>query len=630
MGTSETVDGGEVFDALVGALGDAGWGVLVADAFTTSTRLHFVSDGACAILARSRAELMGSNGLDLIAPEELPRMERFASESTLDAMPPRRLETVFQRDNGERLPVDIVLDVTLRSDAALVVALFCDTSERQRAFRALEESERRFRLVVESAPEAVWILDERRVLYANPAALQLLGFDSASPPVEPDPRSFLPDDDHPTFEARIQRLLTTRAKLPPQEYRIQRRDGDAVVVEVSSITIDYDGRPAVLSFGRDVTERRRIELRLLQADRLAALGLLAGGMAHSINNPLTFVLLELDHLEHTLSDVLDGATTPELASTQLADAYQGAERIAEVVRRMRAFSRVEERARSAVDIRRVLDSALQLVGHELSHRAHLVKDYAEVPSVNASAAHLEQLFLHLLVSSVRFLSGERPGTVRLSVAQHSEANVDVDLVLDSVVLDRAALDQVFEPFFSSARSDLGMGLPFCHAVVSALGGELIAESDPSSGTLLRVRLPIGSPLSAPPESGQVGPRSLRVLIVENDYAVGRAIAAALAHRHDAVHSARALEARDRLIAGEYFDVVLCAASLPDLDGPTLWHTVSRVRPAQAARFAFMLSAQEAAERVTLVERTRLPVLSKPFKVEDVLALVHRVGDPRGV
>ncbi len=614
------------FDALQAALSDAGVGTLVCEAWKQPPLFEFVSDEAARILGTTPEALLGADGLSIVAPEELERMRSFSQDSTPGAPPPSHFETRFSRHDGKRVPVEVSLSITSSSIAHALITV-SDISERERVLRELEESEKRFRLVIESAPEAIWIVDAQRMRYVNPAALALFGFASEEEVVGKDPRDFLPVEDHGTMAVRLETMLTSRRRLPPQEYRIRHRDGRIVIVEVSSIAIDYDGLGAVLSFARDVSERKRIELRLLQADRLAALGLLAGGMAHAINNPLTYVLLDIEHVERALKQPAPGGGASDQASAQLTDAYQGAERIAEVVRRMRAFSRVDERSRSFVDIRRVLNSAVQLVGHELSHRGQLVTVYDDVPPINASSAHLEQVFLHLLVHAAQSLPGDQSGEVRLEVTRSGDQHLEVRFVLVGAVMDAESLAQAFEPFFADKNRDVGMGLPFCRAVVSAMGGEIIAESDEQSGTTFRVRLPIGRSLSAPPESGEVseepGHRTA-VLIVDADRAVGSALVAALDHAHDVVFVQSALDARDRLIGGERYDAVLCEVALADLDGPTLWEVVGRVHPRQASRFVFMVSGTGSDPTSQRALASGRPLLQKPFRLEAVLRVLEQV------
>jgi nitrogen-specific signal transduction histidine kinase len=386
----------------------------------------------------------------------------------------------------------------------------------------------------------------------------------------------------------------------------------------------------VLSFGRNVTERRQVEARWLQADRLAALGLLAGGMAHAINNPLTYVLLNLEHVKGSLPELCGQPDAGRGTIARLTEAYQGIERIAQVVKRMRAFSRVEERTRSTVNVRTVLEGAMELVGHELRHRGRLTTNYADVPPINASAAHLEQVFLHLLVHAAQSLPEDDSAEVRIELAPLEPAQVMVAVTIVGRALAPAVLSNVFEPFFSAQdeSGDTRVGLPFCRAVVSAMGGELVAESDATTGTTFRVTLPVGDLESEPPSADAIsirpGPRSDRptVLVVDDDPSIGGALSVALEDFCEVTFIASALEARDRLISGERYDVVFCDMLMPDLDGEALWEVLHRVRPEQAARFVFMTAAGAHPKVADFFHRTGAKRLDKPFRLHDVQRAVQ--------
>ncbi|MEZ4225808.1 MAG: PAS domain S-box protein [Polyangiaceae bacterium] len=624
VGMVQAVQFDELTQAFIDAAADAGVGVVVSSARAERPRIEFVSTAIETILGEPARDLIGREALDLSSDREKSRLQDMASAVSRREPTPHHFETEARRRGGTSVPVEVAVSFIDASDHVLSVTCVVDITERRRAMVDLERSERRLRHVIESAPVAVWILDERSIHYANAAAADLFGFSSPEEALTRDPKDLLETSEVSQLEQRLAATLVQRRKLPPQEYRIRRMDGVAILVEVSSIAIEWDGRPAVLAFGRDVTQRRQLEMHWLQADRLAALGLVAGGMAHAINNPLTYVLLNLDHVRGALADgsALDGDAAGVLA--RLTEAYQGIERIAQVVKRMRAFSRVDERSRSAVDLRSVLEGALELVGHELTHRGRLTTNYSEVPAINASAAHLEQVFLHLLVHAAQSLPEDDSAEVRIELSSLDVSQVMVAVTIVGRALEPSALANVFEPFFTREEdTEARVGLPFCRAVVSAMGGELLAETDTVAGTTFRVILPVGILESEPPEVEPVSVRAQvlnvrpRVLVIDDDPGIGGAMSVALEDNSDVTYLPSALEARDRLIAGERFDLVFCDMMMPDLDGEALWEVVQRVRPEQAARFVFMTAAGTHPKIAEFFTRTGCARLDKPFRLNDV-------------
>jgi CheY-like chemotaxis protein len=297
---------------------------------------------------------------------------------------------------------------------------------------------------------------------------------------------------------------------------------------------------------------------------------------------------------------------------------------------MRSFSRVDERVRRAVDVRRVLDSAVEMVGHEIRHRGRLVTDYEEVPPVDVSEAHLEQVFLHLLVHAAQSLPEEARSEVRLEVRLSDDSRVVVSLTVTGRAMDSATLARVFDPFYARDDDRSAVGLPFCRAVVTSLGGEILAESDASTGTTFRVLLPVSTtaheaPASAKVDSSQLPESRARVLVVDDDPGIGSALRIALEDVHSVTCFTSAVDARDRLLSGEQFDVVFCDVMMPDLDGTKLYQAVLSARPQQAARFVFMTAGAARRGVSEFLARCGRPRLDKPFDTKTVRRVVRIVA-----
>ena len=147
-------------------------------------------------------------------------------------------------------------------------------------------------------------------------------------------------------------------QLPPFECRVSQPDGHTRLVELSGVVFNAL-EDSIIACGRDVTERKRSEASLLQADRLASLGMLAGGMAHSLNNPLTYVLLNLDHLAKKLPLLAGDKTQISDSLARLTEAREGAERMASIVKRMRNLARTDDSEIRAVNLGSVLESVVE-------------------------------------------------------------------------------------------------------------------------------------------------------------------------------------------------------------------------------------------------------------------------------
>ena len=257
-----------------------------------------------------------------------------------------------------------------RKSVALCVAE--DISERRAVELALARSESSFRRLIECAPDAILVHRGGAVVYANPLAGRMLGYDDAVDLVDLPFRDLVALEDRAAVE-RIQGAA--------HELRMLRRDGTTIHVEATVHFVDFDGQEATLLFARDVTERRRIQAQLQHADRMVSVGTLAAGVAHEINNPLAYVLANLDHTQRALAEVAaleEAAPMRErLAELEplIQDAVSGARRVRDIVGDLRTFSNPQDDTRRPVDVRNVLDTALHMADNEIRHRAKLVKEY---------------------------------------------------------------------------------------------------------------------------------------------------------------------------------------------------------------------------------------------------------------
>ncbi len=623
-------------DAIVVAANAAGIGLIVTTARTLDVKTLYVSDAAVEILGHTRERLLAVPTLALAAPDALEKLQRLSERLAAGDPIPPRLETVAKRSDGSGVPVEVTLSEVEVDGKPVAVAFVIDITHRKLAEEALQRSEARFQRVIESAPEAVWIIDAKGLVYANAAAVRLFGFQSAAEVIGKDPRAFAHPDDVPIIEHRSRVMLGQSQQLPPHEYRARRKDGSTIVLEVSSIAIQYGGRAAVLSFGRDVTDRKQIEMRLLQADRLAALGLLAGGMAHAINNPLTYVLLNLEHLARRLPLLKQDRSLLPDAMARLKETHHGAERIAAVVRQMRTFSRSDERTRGPVDVRLVLDQTVAMVGNEIRHRGRLITEYRDAPPVMASEARLEQVFLNLLVHAAQSIpEGEaQRGEVRIVARAEEPDRVVVEVSDNGPGAEPAQIERLFEPFGAAgpAAARGRLGLSIVNSIVNALGGSMDVRSRPGEGTTYRVELPAARPATprpSPPPRSDHSPTSsapsARILVVDDDSGVGSALGLMLGEDHDVTSVTSVREALPLLLKSTMdFDVVFCDLMMPELTGVDLFEALRMNRPGEEKRLVFMTGGAYTAEADQFLARVPNARVEKPFDLHAVRALLREV------
>ncbi len=612
-----------VLEMLCQVASGASMGLLVTAARADGKLDVFADERAEQIIGRTTAEL---NQLDLFACFGQEAREGLASTEGDGPPVSDSFETVVVRPGGARVPIHVSASRLALNCKVARVAFLSDLNPQRRAAEALRESEERFRTVVQNAPDGVAILRDRTILYLNERAANLLGLPAAAAGVGRQITEFLHPVDAALAPSRIGTILNTGSRpKEPQEYRSVAANGRELSVEISSIPIDLDGERAILAFARDVTERKAIQARLAQADRLAALGVLSAGVAHEINNPLSYVLLNLEFVERELKRLPD----PERRDTLLArvnEAKHGADRVATIVRDLKTFARGDEALLGPVLIEPVIESALNVVGSEIRKRASVERRFERVPAVNGNAARLEQVFVNLLLNAAQAIP-DTGGEHRISVAlARDETMVRVTVADTGSGIADDVLDRIFDPFFTTKPPGVGtgLGLPICRGIVAAHGGELSVASRVGQGSTFTLRLPIhqgGMVEPAPPAHESHRPETQhRVLVVDDEIAVGRTLSLVLEPDYEvtvAESAEEALAAIRRAEARGGFDAVICDLLMPGMTGIELFEITSREFPELSPRFIFMSGGLSLSEPRNFSSRVSNRIIEKPFDLSQI-------------
>jgi two-component system, NtrC family, sensor kinase len=245
---------------------------------------------------------------------------------------------------------------------------------------------------------------------------------------------------------------------------------------------------------QEAEDRARLEARLAHVRTLEALGQLAAGLAHEVNNPLSFVISNLNHIRKELHALTHGRLSSEQQELLEAceDALMGTERIRRVVQDVKLFATREPLHAGAVDLRTVLEEAITLASHSLVPRIQLVRALEPVPAVWATEHRLIQVFLNLLINAAQALEcGTAEPRIHLATGLHEDGRVRVEIQDNGPGIASQHLQHLFEPFFTTKPAGVGtgLGLSICQGIVTGLGGEILVESSPGQGATFRVLLP---------------------------------------------------------------------------------------------------------------------------------------------
>ncbi|HEY5921092.1 MAG TPA: PAS domain S-box protein [Kofleriaceae bacterium] len=620
----------ELDEATLRNLVDAAFDALV---ITHAGKIVFANRSFVEMYGGSRDEIIGGNVIDFVAPESrdfvIAQMQR-PSES--------RYEAVGVRRDGTRIDVEICAHSATYEGRPVRITAIRYITDRKLAEQALRRSESRLRGLIERIGDIIIVLRHGAVVFANPAALTYLGYADLATIIGTNALDFVHPGDRSSVlalwsEGRAEALLTAR---------LVRRDGSISVVEIAATEVhEFDGGPANVLLARDISERQRIEARLVEVDLLSSMGMLAAGIAHEINNPLAYVTLNLNTMARKIAALraANDEHDRELSATLyrdveelLAETTSGAERVRQIVRDVRVFARGrtdargDTDARSAIDLPQVLDATIQLALNSIRHRARLVRQYERVPLVEADQARLGQLFLNVLINALQAIDesdDNRPAEIRVRTGTAANGAAFVEISDTGCGIPDDLLGRIFEPFFTTKPPGIGtgLGLPICRSIATSLGGTVDIESTLGQGTTCRVTLPASSAAPAdvtdraPPQPASTAVR-LRVLVVDDEPALLRSLGEELGEAHDVTCTSSGAEAI-ALLLGESFDVVLCDVMMPLTSGIDVFRALQRDRPGLEQRIVFMTGGAftpAAGEFLASVPNRKL---EKPFTFDDL-------------
>jgi two-component system NtrC family sensor kinase len=304
-------------------------------------------------------------------------------------------------------------------------------------------------------------------------------------------------------------------RLDGWQFRLAQRD-DPMLTTTPVVAISASSSPAAAAIDADLYLRkpfdaktllsaiddvihanaRRLEpTKVAQTERLAALGTLAAGLAHEINNPLTYVLLQLAHATRLIPALAneENRARVEQVENLVRGSLEGAERIRGIMAGIRAFSRSDDTGVKPIDVRVPLDAALKLVMNEIRHRARLVKNYVAPPLVIANEGRLGQVFLNLITNAVHAIpeGNTQVHEIRVSATADDTGDLVVELSDTGSGIPPHLIGRIFEPYFSTkpVGQGTGLGLSISHSIISSFDGKITVASEVGRGSTFRIMLP---------------------------------------------------------------------------------------------------------------------------------------------
>ena len=544
-------------------------------------------------------------------------------------------ESHLLRADGQVVPARLVL-TSERARAAdpRVWLVATDLSEAKRIEAELRVSNERYELVGQATHDALWDWDlDTTVAVINDHYRQQFGpIDARAQPYEHWVAGIHPDD-RDRVTSSIHRVLVDGSSGWSQEYRYRHVDGHyAHVLDRGTVLRNAEGK-AVRMVGSlvDLTEREQLLDRMQLSDRLASIGILAAGVAHEINNPLGYAVLCVDQAAERVSRAASGDLAGlDAAGVALHEALDGLSRVRGIVRDLTTFAAPPDPVGALTEVGPVLQAALNIAGNEIRQKARLRVDVAEVQPVRGCPARLGQVVLNLLFNAAQSITegASEQNEIRVSLRPHGKARVELVVSDTGCGLTAEARRHMFEPFFTTKPigRNLGLGLAISHRLVSEMGGELTAESNPGAGTTFRIVLPAadGPSQITPPVEPQAAPpvsRRMRVLVIDDEPLICKAVESLLRPEHD-VAVATSAEAAVDLACEQTFDLILCDLLMPGMTGMDLYDELARRAPSRLQALVFMTGGTSVPRAFEFLRRTGVRCLEKPFGAAELRALVR--------
>ncbi len=368
------------------------------------------------------------------------------------------------------------------------------TAELRAATASACRAEESFRALIDASPDAVIVTRGGFIVFANVAAAKFFGPGDRAALIGRDAlESIHPDDRARALETLAATQMLGQAS-PVQDERYIGDDRAPRLAEVVRVPLLFEGLESIVAIIRDATERKAMEEKLQFAARMASLGTLAAGVAHEINNPMSYVLSNLDCVRELMAARrTEGAPSPDDAEIEnlIAEAEDGAWRVVHIVRDLKAFSRrTDDEPLAPVALEDVLDTAAEMALIQIRHRAVLERDYRGATLVLGNRIRLGQVFLNLVVNAAQAIPDGSPDHHRVVLRTRlREDGLAVAEVEDTGIgIDPAVLPRIFDPFFTTKPIGVGTGLGLSSSlgIVSALGGTIEVAGRPGGGTIMRV------------------------------------------------------------------------------------------------------------------------------------------------
>ncbi|MGD0036726.1 MAG: PAS domain S-box protein [Bacteroidota bacterium] len=621
-------------------------------------RYIFVNSFFCQLKGLKADEILGKTPHELAAyettientrtPETIGTQRTLADQGTehhkliMSTGRSIELEEIYPQPDGTTQYYQIVKSPVFASDGKIIgtQGVQFDITQRKKAEIELKESEERYRRLVEFSPDAIAVHSEGKIVFVNPAAITLLGANSASELIG---KPFL-DIIHPDYRDSIHQQIIAVMKeeyaFPLTEQKFLRLDGSIIEVEVTALPTIYKEKSAMQIVVRDISEQKKLQSQLLQTQKIQSIGTLAGGIAHDFNNILGIIL--------AYSSLLNkNQLSPDKFANSITAINQAVQRGAALVRQILTFARKTDIVFQPMDISELIHELLLMLEQTFPKTITFSESIANnLPFIFADRTQIHQALLNLCINARDAMPDG--GSISIAAGRHTREQMtqqfpsanEEEYVCLTVTdtgkgMDEATRLRVFDPFFTTKEKGkgTGLGLSVVYGVVQAHHGFIDLKSEPGHGTTFRLFFPVPTTnkqttaSQQPTESFEIGGIET-ILFVEDEEMLVQMVSFLLESKGYNV-----LCARDGLEAVNIYQshkqeiaLVLTDMGLPVLTGSDEFKKLKKINP--SVKVVFASGYFEPDVKSELLKDGANGFIQKPYEPDDVLRIIRKVLDQK--
>jgi len=448
------------------------------------------------ITGYKRDELIGKSflKLKLLPPRQIPKAAALLAKNAL-GQPTGPDEFTLIRKDGTQVPVETRTFPVKIEGKTSVLGIARDITERKQAEDTLRQSEEKYKTLFESKLEGVVVMDETmKLLLANKAAAEMFGFDSVEELLEVNLFDYIP----PEERARVLKIITKdmfeNNLQQVNEFRLMNKSGKEIWISAVGTLTEYQGKVAGLISFRDITERKRMEKELREAqeqlvrsEKLAAIGQLAGGVGHELRNPLAAIKNAVYYVKGKVAESELAQEKPRLMEfLNIMDEEINSSN--KIISDLLGFSRVGKPSVSPTGIEKIIEDTLPRI--TIPENIELTKKLdGELPEVEIDPDQIQQVLANIITNAVQAMPEGGKLTI---VAREKDKFVEVEVADTGCGIPQESVNKIFDPLFTTRAKGIGLGLAVCKSIIDRHEGNITVKSKVGKGTTISIKLSLES------------------------------------------------------------------------------------------------------------------------------------------